>query len=76
MKKLLLTATAVLMAIPAINAQETVTEGNAQPAPEPICTHSWRDNWYIQLGAGAQMPLFEKNPGNSNFDFDKTTAVY
>ncbi len=44
MKKLLLTAMAVLMAIPAINAQETVTEGNAQPAPEPIYTHSWRDN--------------------------------
>ena len=76
MKKLLLTAMAVLMAIPAINAQETMTEGNTQPAPEPIYTHSWRDNWYIQLGAGAQMPLFEKNPGNSNFDFDKTTAVY
>ena len=69
MRKLLFSLLAIAMTVPAINAQETV-------ANEPIYTHSWRDNWYIQLGAGAQMPLFEKNAGSSNFDFDKTTAVY
>lgn len=69
MRKLLFSLLAIAMTVPAINAQETV-------ANEPIYTHSWRDNWYIQLGAGAQMPLFEKNASSSNFDFDKTTAVY
>ncbi len=76
MKKLLLTALSIAMVVPAINAQETVANESQQQTPEVIYTHSWRDNWYIQLGAGAQMPLFEKDAGNSNFDFDKTTAVY
>lgn len=61
------------MVTPAMNAEENAT--NIPPVND-IYTHSWRDNWYIQLGAGAQMPLFEKNANDSNFDLDKTTAVY
>ena len=68
--KLCSIAAIAVMLAPVTNAQES-TQLN-----KDIYAHSWRDNWYIQLGAGAQMPLFEKNPGNSNFDFDKTTAVY
>ncbi len=77
MKRFLLGASVAAMLFPvAANAQENeaVNDGNNQP--KEIYTHSWRDNWYIQLGAGAQMPFFEKNPGESNFDLDKTTAIY
>ncbi len=71
MKKTLLVCAVLVSALFSmpINAQENNTE-------KDIYTHSWRDNWYIQLGAGAQMPLFEKDPGESNFDIDKTTALY
>lgn len=55
MRKLLFSLLAIAMTVPAINAQETV-------ANEPIYTHSWRDNWYIQLGAGAQMHSSRKMP--------------
>ena len=71
MKKTLLVCAALVSALFSmpINAQENNTE-------KDIYTHSWRDNWYIQLGAGAQMPLFEKTTGESNFNIDKTTALY
>ncbi len=68
--KLCSIAAIAVMLAPVTNAQES-TQLN-----KDIYTHSWRDNWYIQLGAGAQMPLFEKNADDSNFDIDKTTAVY
>jgi len=63
------------MLAPTAAAQENA-ETTEFPPVEDIYTHSWRDNWYIQLGAGAQMPLFEKDAQKSNFDIDKTTAVY
>lgn len=74
MKKKILLGIALFsfLASPNVYAQETETI----PETKDIYTHSWRDNWYIQLGAGAQMPFFEKNPGESNFDWTKTTAVY
>ena len=68
--KLCSIAAIAVMLAPVTNAQES-TQLN-----KDIYTHSWRDNWYIQLGAGAQMPLFEKNADDSNFDIDKTTSVY
>lgn len=67
-------AAAALMMVPAVNAQEA--DYTNVPPTKDIYTHSWRDNWYIQLGAGAQMPIFEKNANDSNFDLDKTTALY
>ena len=73
MKKILLCLALVSILMPQF-AMAQETEGNVEP--KEIYTHSWRDNWYIQLGAGAQMPLFEKTPNTSNFDMDKTTAVY
>lgn len=69
MKRFLLSALLVATLVPAINAQE-------KTEVKPIYTHSWRDNWYIQLGAGAQMPLFEKTPGTDQFKASKTTAIY
>ena len=63
------------MLTPAINAQESTSVENGSNVKE-IYTHSWRDNWYIQLGAGAQMPLFEKTPGTDQFRASKTTALY
>lgn len=63
------------MFTPATMAQEETTSPEFAPV-EDIYTHSWRDNWYIQLGAGAQMPLFEKDAENSNFVGKKTTVVY
>lgn len=67
-------AAAALMMVPAVNAQEN--DYSNVPPVKDIYTHSWRDNWYIQLGAGAQMPIFEKNADDSNFDLDKATALY
>lgn len=74
MKKLfILTLAVAALQVPAMNAQET---NDVVPPVKDIYTHSWRDNWYIQLGAGAQMPLFEKNANDSAFDWDQVTAVY
>lgn len=79
MKKFLsfsILAAAALTMTPAVNAQEAdYNYTNISPAKD-IYTHSWRDNWYIQLGAGAQMPIFEKNGDASNFQMKKTTALY
>ena len=67
-------AAAALMMTPAVGAEEA--DYSNIPPVKDIYTHSWRDNWYIQLGAGAQMPIFEKNADNSNFEMKKTTALY
>lgn len=53
-------AAAALTMTPAVNAQEADYNYTNIPPVKDIYTHSWRDNWYIQLGAGAQMPIFEK----------------
>lgn len=77
MKKFLsfsILAVAAILMVPAVNAQE-VDETSVPPTKE-IYTHSWRDNWYIQLGAGAQMSIFEKNKQDSAWDLDDITAVY
>ena len=79
MKKFLsfsILAAAALTMTPAVNAQEADYNYTNIPPAKDIYTHSWRDNWYIQLGAGAQMPIFEKNGDASNFQMKKTTALY
>lgn len=79
MKKFLsfsILAAAALTMTPAVNAQEADYNYTNIPPVKDIYTHSWRDNWYIQLGAGAQMPIFEKNGDASNFQMKKTTALY
>lgn len=57
MKKFLsfsILAAAALTMTPAVNAQEADYNYTNIPPAKDIYTHSWRDNWYIQLGAGAQ----------------------
>lgn len=56
MKKFLsfsILAAAALTMTPAVNAQEADYNYTNIPPAKDIYTHSWRDNWYIQLGAGA-----------------------
>ena len=62
----LLGAAAMICSAATANAQQTViveeTVTTYQQAPE-CKTHyssSWRDNWFIQLGAGVQTPAVEK----------------
>ena len=65
---------AMLGTLPA-NAQDDSKIDLNYPCGD-VYTHSWKDNWYLQLKAGAQMPFFEKTPDSKNFDIDKTTAIY
>ena len=54
MKKFLsfsILAAAALTMTPAVNAQEADYNYTNIPPAKDIYTHSWRDNWYIQLGA-------------------------
>lgn len=52
MKKFLsfsILAAAALTMTPAVNAQEADYNYTNIPPAKDIYTHSWRDNWYIQL---------------------------
>lgn len=63
------------------NAQETVVvEETTVTIEQPVeCkTHyssSWRDNWFLQLGAGVQVPFVEKELPNGK-DKRRVSAVY
>ena len=67
-------AAAALQFAPMASAQEADVE--IIPPANDIYTHDWKTNWYIQLGAGAQMPIFERNDYDSTFESNKITAVY
>ena len=67
-------AAAALQFAPMASAQEADVE--IIPPANDIYTHDWKTNWYIQLGAGAQVPLFERNGYDSTFESNKITAVY
>lgn len=67
----------VLMAANDANAQETVVVEESTIAVEQVqCKDiytpgSWRDNWYIQLGAGMRTPLVENGTKDRHI-----TAIY
>jgi outer membrane protein OmpA-like peptidoglycan-associated protein len=68
------------------NAQEATEEVVAIEATEVTCDNtvrryaSWRDNWFIQLGAGANHSFVEYGRGLDSdvktFDSDRITATY
>lgn len=84
-KQLLLMAAcgATLMAANEIKAQDNtyvVEETTFTTVDEVKCKDiytpgSWRDNWYLQLGAGIRSPFVENNP-TSHTDHRRMTAVY
>lgn len=56
----------------------SVAPAQAQKVEEALPTqefykHSWKDNWYLQLSAGAQHPLFSSY---NRIDKDKISALY
>lgn len=66
------------------NAQDVFVD-EAVTVTEFTCDNSnhyfsnWRDNWFIELGAGANVPLVERGMGNSPMDplqKEKWTATY
>lgn len=70
---------------PAINAQDAIVEESVS-VTEFTCdsrtkySSSWRDNWFIQLGAGINEPFVERGiginaPGNV-FERDRITVTY
>lgn len=69
----------VLMAANDVNAQETtavVVEESTYAVEQVPCKDiytpgSWRDNWYIQLGAGMRTPLVEEGTKSRHI-----TAIY
>ena len=68
----------VLMAANDVNAQETavVVEESTFAVEQVKCKDiytpgSWRDNWYIQLGAGMRTPLVEEGT-----EARRITAIY
>lgn len=70
---------AILLPANYAKAQETVVVEEATITEVPVeCkttyTSSWRDNWFIQLGAGMQLPYVDKNPTGK--DKHHITAVY
>lgn len=73
---------AVLMSAAPLKAQETVTvvEEDVVAVTPVTCKDiytpgSWRDNWYLQLGAGIRSPFME-NKATPSTDHRRITAVY
>lgn len=62
-----LAAAGVLLPSAFANAQETVVVDETVITQEVECkdhySSSWRDNWYLQLGAGMQIPYTDKSGG-------------
>ena len=72
----------VLLTANDVNAQETavVVEESAFAVEQVNCKDiytpgSWRDNWYIQLGAGMRVPLVEKGTKSRHITANYNLAV-